>query len=219
MDVFSISTISLIMFYVPGYIFIHIWDYFLLKKEKSQFEITIQGLLASAFITVFFLINPYQFINEKKNFIFEIITTYCKNGTIEKIVPFLIENLKTIGLLYLFLCLYSAIGSFFLAFIRKTKLVSGLIQKITKRDFFERVDIRFYAESLEKIVVVTMNDGTRYMGFLSGAPDNEQKTFIILTKPFVIEEGQLKELNASSLLVDGDKIATIEADLKENDNE
>ena len=56
MDLFSFNTIILILFYVPGYIFIHTVDYFLLKREKTQFEITIQGLLASVCLLVFFVI-------------------------------------------------------------------------------------------------------------------------------------------------------------------
>ena len=52
MDLFSFNTIILILFYVPGYIFIHTVDYFLLKREKTQFEITIQGLLASVCLLI-----------------------------------------------------------------------------------------------------------------------------------------------------------------------
>lgn len=56
MDLFSFNTIILILCYVPGYIFIHTVDYFLLKSEKTQFEITIQGLLASVCLLIFFVI-------------------------------------------------------------------------------------------------------------------------------------------------------------------
>ena len=60
MDLFSFNTIILILFYVPGYIFIHTVDYFLLKREKTQFEITIQGLLVSVCLLIFFVICAFR---------------------------------------------------------------------------------------------------------------------------------------------------------------
>ena len=72
MDLFSFNTIILILFYVPGYIFIHTVDYFLLKREKTQFEITIQGLLASVCLLIFFVICSFFLLIAKplslKNF-------------------------------------------------------------------------------------------------------------------------------------------------------
>ncbi|MDR3312245.1 MAG: DUF6338 family protein, partial [Spirochaetaceae bacterium] len=55
MDFNPISLILFILVFVPGYIFIHILDYHLVKGEKSQFEKTVQGILASTIIWVIFL--------------------------------------------------------------------------------------------------------------------------------------------------------------------
>lgn len=79
MDLFSFNTIILILFYVPGYIFIHTVDYFLLKREKTQFEITIQGLLASVCLLIFFVIWPYQPFNAKKEFILQFLLSFISS--------------------------------------------------------------------------------------------------------------------------------------------
>ena len=66
MDILSLNTIFLLLLYVPGYIFIRVTDHFLLKREKSQFEITIQGLAASILIFVIFILCKYQLFNAEK---------------------------------------------------------------------------------------------------------------------------------------------------------
>jgi purine-cytosine permease-like protein len=54
MDFNPVSLLLFILVLVPGYIFIHIRDYYLVKGEKSQFEKTVQGIIASTIIWVVF---------------------------------------------------------------------------------------------------------------------------------------------------------------------
>lgn len=218
MDFFSFNTIILILLYVPGYIFIHIVDYFLLKREKSQFEITIQGLLASVCLLIFFVIFPYQPFNEKKDLILKFVLEFISLKDKDLLISTMLQNLKYIGVLYFFLCLYSFIFAILYSVVRRTKLISLIIQFVTKRDYFQSVFLRFFNESINRIAIITMDDNTRYMGYLIGSPDNEKSNHIILFKPLVFEKKKFIQLEAEKLLVDTNKLKLIEVFPSEENN-
>lgn len=218
MDVFSVGTISLILLYVPGYIYIHVIDYFLLKREKPQFEITIQGLIASACIFIAFICWPYQLLNNKKELLITACIEALSNNTENSFKQFVITNIKDIGIFYFLLCLYSSIISLLFSLIRRNEKISTIIQKITQRDYFQSVLLRFYYESLNQIVIITMDNNNKYMGFLIGAPDNEQSNHIILCQPLFFENSEFKYLQAEKILIDANKISLIEVLTKENKN-
>ena len=56
----SATTILMVLTFMPGYIFIKVKDYFLLKREKSKFEATVQSVIASAIIWIAFIALPCQ---------------------------------------------------------------------------------------------------------------------------------------------------------------
>ena len=107
MELFSLNTLLIIILYVPGYIFIQTVDYFLLKREKSQFEKTIQGLLASAVIFVLFILVDYQPLNSEKRAIINLFLLKIKQPENIYIIPCIIEKTKYFCIFFLLLCSYS----------------------------------------------------------------------------------------------------------------
>jgi len=97
-------------------IFIHTVDYFLLKREKTQFEITIQGLLVSVCLLIFFVIWPYQPFNAKKEFILQFLLNFISSKDKEVLFTNISQNIKYIGIIYFLLCLYSFVFFSFLLF-------------------------------------------------------------------------------------------------------
>lgn len=159
----TLNTVFIIAFFIPGYIFIQTKDYFLLKREKTQFEKTIQGLIASVVIWFLFYLIKLQPLNSEKESIIKlfILFKFEKN---EYVLPCLINKFKYIAILILLVCSYSFIFSCIISIIRKTNLISNIIQLITRRDYFERIEFRFFAESINETVVITMKNGKKYLG-------------------------------------------------------
>lgn len=212
MDILSLNTIFLLLLYVPGYIFIRVTDHFLLKREKSQFEITIQGLAASILIFVIFILCKYQLFNAEKEKIIKlwILALYLKNhnGTYVE----LLEYKNYIAVLYLLLCGYSFLFALLYSIIRRRKRISVFIEKITGRDYFQSVEMGFYYTSLGKRIIITLDNGTKYLGYLEGAPDNDndKDRKIIIYNPRILENAEWLELQADRILLDTNKITSSE---------
>ena len=214
MDILSLNTIFLLLLYVPGYIFIRVTDHFLLKREKSQFEITIQGLAASILIFVIFILCKYQLFNAEKEKIIKlwILALYLKNhnGTYVE----LLEYKNYIAVLYLLLCGYSFLFALLYSIIRRRKRISVFIEKITGRDYFQSVEMGFYYTSLGKRIIITLDNGTKYLGYLEGAPDNDHDNDkdrkIIIYNPRILENAEWLELQADRILLDTNKITSSE---------
>jgi hypothetical protein len=211
-DILSLNTIFLLLLYVPGYIFIRVTDHFLLKREKSQFEITIQGLAASILIFVIFILCKYQLFNAEKEKIIKlwILALYLKNhnGTYVE----LLEYKNYIAVLYLLLCGYSFLFALLYSIIRRRKRISVFIEKITGRDYFQSVEMGFYYTSLGKRIIITLDNGTKYLGYLEGAPDNDndKDRKIIIYNPRILENAEWLELQADRILLDTNKITSSE---------
>ena len=135
MEIVSLNTIFIIAFFIPGYIFIHTKDYFLLKCEKSQFEKTIQGLIASLVIWGVFLLIKHQPFNEQKEAIINVFILFkFKNNEIAK--EYLIQNRQIIIKLLLLVCLYSFFLAIIYSLVRKNILISNLIHLLTRLRMF-----------------------------------------------------------------------------------
>ena len=81
---------------------------------------------------------------------------------------------------------------------------------LTRRDYFERVKIRFFFEGINGTIIVSMKNGKRYLGILEGAIDQEKDNHIILSDPYIIEEKEIVKLFASKLLINLDDVDLIE---------
>ncbi|MGI5172838.1 hypothetical protein H0R92_04455 [Treponema sp. OMZ 840] len=217
MELFSLNTLLIVLLYAPGYIFIQTVDYFLLKREKSQFEKTIQGLLASAVIFVVFILCDFQILNTEKKAIINLFLLKIKHPENVYIIPVIIEKFKYLGIFFLLLCLYSFVLACIYSIIRKTAFVSNIIQKITQRDYFQSVGLRFYSEAMNKVVIITMNNESKYLGSLIGAPDHENDKKIIIYDPYVIENAKLVKLRSDRLLIDTNNVRLLEVVFEEEE--
>ena len=122
---------------------------------------------------------------------------------------------KTGHNLFILLCFYSFVFAVLYSIIRKTYFISNLIQKLTSRDYFQNVELRFYSESINRVVIITMKKGTKYLGSLIGTPDQENDKKIIVYDPYIIENGILVKLQADRLLIDTNNVDLLEVVFKE----
>jgi hypothetical protein len=210
----SFSPVQLVLFilvFVPGYIFISICDYHLAKGEKSQFEKTVRVLLVSTVIWVLALVCPYlPFISTKK----DIILSYILNIFSHRQIPQSGEDIKNIVMVslyvYIAVCVYSFILANIWGVLRRLNPIEYCFQRITGRDRYRTVALRFYTEQLGSTVAITTKDGERYLGILSGAPDDTNDNSIIISKPSIIENGKFVKLFTSQMLLATDSITRLE---------
>lgn len=210
MDFIGFNTVFIVLFFIPGYIFIQTFDHFLLKREKTQFEKTVQGFIASIIIWIIFYINTFQFFNKEKESIINLVIQKIKNQHNLYVNDVLVSKAPYIGILILLLCLYSFLLASIISIIRKTKLVANIIQLFTGRDYFQNVEFRFYTEGINKTVIITMKNENRFVGILVGTPDQENDTKIIISDPYIIEKNILVKLRADRLLIDTNNVDLLE---------
>jgi hypothetical protein len=200
MDFNPVSLILFILVFVPGYIFIHILDYHLVKGEKSQFEKTVQGILASTIIWVIFLFIPiFPFIDIKRklviNFIFEV---FVDNKAIDKGS---LSSIINAGLfLYSLVLIVSAIAGNIWGWVRRRRRIDDYFRFFTGRDRYRTVSLRFFTEYFGSTIMVTNAEGKKYAGILAGAPDDSDDA-IILSKPLVLEKNKFIRMGAVSILL------------------
>jgi len=210
LDFIGLNTFFLILFYIPGYIYIQTVDHFLLKGEKSQFEKTIQGILASLIIWLLFYLIPFQPLNHEKIAIFNLILLKIESPQNSYVLEILINKINYIAILIFLLCIYSFLSASILSMIRKIKLVANILQLCTGRDYFQNVEFRFYSEGINRTIVITMRNAKRYVGILLGSPDQENDKKIIIYDPYIIEENKLVKLQANRLLIDTNNVDLLE---------
>ena len=210
MDVFGSRTLLILLFYIPGYVFVCVKDYFLLKRQKGQFEKTIQGLVASIFLFLIYmlLVNlasiPFAYFLKKARpkIVEEVLKTlkifliYNKNDA-EKFVAFITLQKVILYVAFVFFCFFS--GCLW-AGIWRSNFVINNIKKLTSRDYFEKVELGFYEQFLDKEVCVSLKNGEgNFYGYLAAAPDNENDVKLVLANPCRVDI----DLPAR---VDGDRI-------------
>jgi uncharacterized membrane protein len=216
MDFGPVQVGMFILAFVPGYIFIQTLDHHLLRGEKSQFEKTVQVLLASTVIWLFALTWPWlvPVEGEKKVLIGIVKNTIVSKKPKEDIIVELTMNSGKLALLYVFVCLYAFITSNLWGVLRRTKTVDYWIRKITKRDWYKTVALRFYDENVGSRVIITNKDKQRYVGRMNAAPDDKEDKCVILNDPYSIEKVDNKDsftkLAAKSILINLDQVNLIE---------
>lgn len=205
-----------ILAFVPGYIFIQTLDHHLLKGEKTQFEKTVQILLASTVIWLLALVCPFLVpVQNEKTVLLDIIRRAI---TEEKAYPVvkadLVTNAGKAAALFITVCVYSFLCANFWGILRRTSLLDRFVRRLTKRDWYKTVSLRFFSENINATVLVTKKDKLRYAGVLNGAPDDKNDNCIIIAAPHILEKRNGKfefiKLSANSLLVNTNEIEVIE---------
>jgi hypothetical protein len=149
MDFNPISLLLFILVFVPGYIFIHTLDYHLAKGEKSQFEKTVQGVLASTIIWVIFLSVPtIPIIDIKRKLIINfVVEVFLNNKTIGAMD---LSSVISAGLVVYFLVLIvsTIIGNIW-GWVRRRKLIDDCFRFFTGETGIEL----FHCGFLQNILV------------------------------------------------------------------
>jgi hypothetical protein len=216
MNINPIQVAVFILAFVPGYIFVHTLDYHLLKGEKSQFEKTVQVLLASTIIWLIALLFPFLFpVENKKEMIIYLISDLIKYSRSKEIINSEIIDYSGDAIyVFIVICFYSFILSNVLAILRRCKIIDLIIRTVTRRDWFKTVSLRFYTEQLGSTLLVTMKSEKKYVGVLVGAPDDKNDNSIILSNPSSIESLKFVKLAAKKMLINVTETSKIEV-LKE----
>jgi hypothetical protein len=200
MDFNPISLLLFILVLVPGYIFIHILDYHLVKGMKSQFEKTVQGIFASTIIWVIFLFVPtIPLVETKRKIVFDYISgLFVTNKAVdnESIGPVINAGL----FLYFSVIIISVIAGNIWGWIRRRKYADDFFRFFTGRDRYRTVSFRFFTEQFGSTIIVTNSGGKKYAGILTGALDDSNDA-IILNNPFVFEGGNFVEMEAEIMLL------------------
>ena len=205
--------------FVPGFIFIQTIDHHLLKGEKTQFEKTIQILLASTIVWLITIILPLFPIQLEKNEIIYLIKINIQDDKgVKNILKEIVKHSEGIIKIYIFVCLYTFLAANIWGIIRRNKFVDKIIRFITKRDWYKTVALRFYDENINSTVVITKKDKSRYFGVLNGAPDDKTDNYIILSHPSFFkktivrkkEKFELIKLAALSIIINANEIELIE---------
>jgi hypothetical protein len=220
-DFSPIQLVIFILVFVPGYIFIHITDYHLLKGEKSQFEKTVQVLLASTVIWVVMVILPcVPFITQKKTLVINYIISAIdkKPNALSDIDKQQLIN--TALWVYIAVLVYTFVAANIYGWLRRFNRIDFCIKSFTGRDRYKTVSLRFYTENLGSTVAVTNGEGKKFVGILGGAPDSTEDNAIILYNPSVIEGSEFLELSTTVMLLYVSDITRLEVikNIKEQKN-
>jgi hypothetical protein len=208
-----VQVVIFILIFVPGFIFVQTIDHHLQKGEKSQFEKTVQILLASTIIWVVVIILPLGLPGlSDRVFVMGLWKDYL--GHKENSAALLLSNYHKMIYLYVVVCLYTFVSGNIWGIVRRGKTFDRAIRRVTGRDWYKTVALRFYDESINARVIVTKKDKRKYLGILNGAPDDIKDDHVIIVDPHFIENttdgSKFVKLKAIGMLFDMKEVETIE---------
>lgn len=195
---------------LPGFIFVQTRDYHLLRENKGQFEKTLEIILWSAFLWVIACAVPIEwpFLHSRVAALNSAATAVFGGapGVTAAIT-------RASGRFLLTVCVWSFVAANFWGYLRKTRFVEVLVRWVTDRDWYPSVAFRFFKESVDRAVIIQVDD-TRYLGILFAAPDNKEDKYVLLKSVAILpkpgEAGRLEPLPlVESLLIKVDDISTI----------
>lgn len=179
-----------ILLFLPGFIFVEVREHHLARERKPQFEKTLEIILWSAFIwLIAFALPVWWPYSEGRNAVLEAVQrTARENGAGEWMTA--MPN-SSAGY-FLAVNGWAFVVANLWGMARKKTLVDAVIKSITGRDWYPSVRFRFFQDSLDKVVVVRL-DNRRYLGILFSAPDRKDDNFIILKEVSLLPEGDRQE--------------------------
>ena len=201
-DFNPVSLVLFILVFVPGYLYISIVDYFLVRGKKSQFEKTVQGIIASIIIWIFSwffltLLSMIPAIKTQREIVasFIMLIINIESAPIKNPVQVI-----SAGLLLLVLVLViSVVAGIAWGRIRRKDSVDGVFRSFTGRDWHKTIFLRFFTENMHKTIILTTIENKKYMGTLEGASDNPdvQDDAIMLYSPHIVN-GNCVTMSATS---------------------
>jgi hypothetical protein len=174
-----------VLLFLPGFIFVETRDYHLLRQAKGQFEKTLQVVLWSALIWFVGCALPHYwpFGGARRATLDGVWHVLSTNGGSENVIA---SALTSKGAEFFFsICAWSFLAANFWGILRKFRKVDVVLSFITGRDWYPSVAFKFFSEAIDHAVVVDVGS-TKYIGILSGAPDNKEDEYITVTKVSII---------------------------------
>jgi hypothetical protein len=168
-----------VLLLLPGFIFVQVREYHLLREKRSQFEKSLDIILWSAAIWMVACTVPVWWPwSASRTLALDDAKRALQNASSPSwLRVFTADAAMFFGTV--------AGWSFVVAnawgVVRKAKGTDAIVHFITGRDWYPSVALKFFAQNIESVVVVeTTSD--RYLGVLHSGPDSREDTYIILSE-------------------------------------
>lgn len=163
-----------VLLLLPGFIWVQVYEHFLLREKKDQFVKTLEIILWSAAIWAIAYVTPLIFPEAKR-----IVTTALEDVAQSKPSSLTGLQINTLIKDFAWVCFWTLIVSIVCSIIRKRRKVDARIKQWTGRDWYPSVGFRFFYENIDRPVEVIVA-GKSYIGILHSAPDTLEDNYIIL---------------------------------------
>lgn len=199
---------------LPGFIFVQVREYHLLREKRSQFEKSLDILLWSAAIWMAACTVPFWWPwNASRSLALSEVKIALQNAASpDWLKVFTTDSAR----FFATVAGWSFVVANAWGLLRKGKIADAIIHFVTGRDWYPSVALKFFEQNVETIVVVeTTND--RYLAVLHTAPDSKEDPHIMLSEVVSLpnrgEPSRLPEPlpMVSSVLVRFDDIVEIQA--------
>lgn len=177
-DPFKLGLYVLLL--LPGFIFVQVREYYLLREKRSQFEKTLDIILWSAALWMAACTLPlwWPWASSRTAALGEVKAALQNSTAPNWSTAFTSDSAVFFGTV--------SGWSFVLAnawgIVRKRRIADALIHFLTGRDWYSSVALKFFDKNVERVVVVETTKN-RYMGVLHSAPDTKEDPHVILSEP------------------------------------
>lgn len=167
---------------IPGFIWVQVYEHYLLREKKEQFVKTLEIVLWSALIWAVSLLLPLKGA--------KLITEYLVGSAqgvngLPKLATHSNDLLHFFGLV----CAVTFLGANLWAKMRRVRWWNSAVMGLTGRDWYPTSSQKFFAENVGRSVWVVLKDNDRtYVGTLYSAPDSAEDGHIIVKHPFVVAD-------------------------------
>jgi Family of unknown function (DUF6338) len=182
-----------ILLLLPGFLFVQVREYHLLREKKPQFEKSLEIILGSCFIWTVALALPWwwPWPSSRASIVREaapILEELAGHSTADHAVS--TASLQSYARFFFAVCLWSFIAANAWGAIRKNVRIDRLIKYLTGRSWYPSVALQFFKYSLDQAVIVT-SENKRYLGILASAPDTYDDQHLLLTDVSILpKEGE-----------------------------
>ncbi len=180
---------------IPGFIWVQVYEHYLLREKKEQFVKTLEIVLWSALIWAVSLLLPLRGA--------KLITEYFV-GSAQGVngLPKLATHSNDLLNFFGVVCVGTFAGANLWAKMRRVPKWNSVVVWLTGRDWYPTTSQKFFAENVGKSVFVILKDKDRtYAGTLYSAPDSAEDRHIILKNPCVVADGKFNPMPVNPYLL------------------
>lgn len=201
-----------IVLLLPGFIFVQVYEHYLIREKTPQFEKAFEIILASAAIwTLAWAIPWFWPAGDSKR---EILAALASIKDTASHLPstFYLASAKVL----LVVCVWTFVAANIWGALRKKEYVNLFFRYLTGRDWYSSVAIKFLQENLNNAVTFTL-EGKTYLGIMVGAPDSNEDKYLMLKDVYILHpdkkdnEEQFEKLQSTeTILIKLDEIRAIQ---------